>query len=129
MKTAIGKGKESNLCDDFGTDYDAKDSTCKRCHCQMACLEDVRLIHNPKKAQEFLDKMGAKYFLDEVREDQFEEFYLEIVELIKDGTITNDEKLIEVVKKNQEDWLQIADPEFGNIVLARTKREGLCYSL
>lgn len=63
-----------------------------------------------------------KYFLDEARTGDFEDFYEAIVGALIGDAFTDDECRA-VVAKNMEDWLQLEDPKFPEIVLQRIKRD------
>ena len=117
------KADYSNLCEEFGKGYDPRDKACVRCHLQLLCMSTNRANFYPQVVAEVKEALGVKYFLDEAREQDFEEFYEGIVEAVFERNIHDPEQVKELVGKNQEDWLQLLDPEIPNIIVARLQRD------
>lgn len=117
------KVDHSNLCEEFGKGYDPKDRACVRCHLQLLCMSTNRANFYPQVVAEVKEKLGVKYFLDEAREQDFEDFYEGIVEAVFERNIHTTEPIKQMVAKNQEDWLQLLDPEIPNIIVARIARD------
>lgn len=115
--------EHSNLCPEFAVGFDVRDQACVRCQLQLLCMHSKRARFYPAKVAEAKAKAGVKYFLDETRQQDFEDFYEEIFQACKEGNITDPVKVKEVVAKNQEEWLQLLDPEFPQIVLERILRD------
>lgn len=110
------------LCPEFSTGYDPRDRGCVTCHLQLLCMAANRVRIYPSKVEAVKLELGVKYFLDEARTDMFEEFYADIVDgLVEVGA--DEARILKAVDANQSDCLQLEDPAFPRIVLARIKRD------
>jgi len=112
-----------NICGEFSTGYDPRDGTCIRCHLQLLCMMGQRTSIIPERIEQIKKERSIKYFLDENKGYEFEEYFQEIcADLIEIGGIEID-KFLSAIADEYEDMLRLSDPEIPNIMLQRIERD------